>query len=71
MGCESVISLVLTLLFLLSVGLTRVVLIVITPEIHRDKVEAAWEAVLIVVGISVWWNTVHNWLYPKKEIKTV
>lgn len=71
MGCESVISLVLTLLFIISIGLTRVVLIVITPEIHRDKVEAAWEAVLIVVGISLWWNTIHNWLYPKKEIKTL
>lgn len=67
MGCESLISLVLTLLFLLSVGLTRVVLLVITPEPHRAKVEAAWEIVLIICGISVWWNVIHNWLYPKKE----
>lgn len=69
MGCESVISLVLTFLFLLSVGLTRVVLNIITPEIYRAKVEVAWEVVLVICGISVWWNVIHNWLYPKKEIK--
>ena len=69
MGCESVISLVLTLLFLISVGLTRVVLIFITPEIHRAKVEVAWEIILLIFGISFWWNVIHNWLYPKKKIE--